>query len=107
MYVAPTPFALTEGTTGLMTLILPADVEPDPRFKQVGTLTRVETEDIVIGYKFDLRTNDLSPECVPNPKAGLQHRFVAYRHNSQTDKPVTMSSDIATLTEEMAKAEEE
>lgn len=32
MYVAPTPFALTEGTTGLMTLIIPENMEPHPRF---------------------------------------------------------------------------
>lgn len=32
MYVAPTPFAITNGTTGLMTLIIPADAESDPRF---------------------------------------------------------------------------
>jgi len=37
----PTPFALTDGTTGLMTLILPRSIETDSRFMQVGELTRV------------------------------------------------------------------
>jgi hypothetical protein len=35
MYVAPTPFALTEGTTGLMTLIIPESVPLDARFVKV------------------------------------------------------------------------
>lgn len=33
MYVAPTPFALTEGTTGLMTLILPENFGSDDRYQ--------------------------------------------------------------------------
>ena len=44
MYVAPTPFALTEGTTGLMTLILPERMGTDSRYKEVGRLTRTESE---------------------------------------------------------------
>src|SRR5713226_3368855 len=55
MYVAPTPFALTEGTTGLMTLILPESIDPDPRFEVVGRLTRIEADALVVGYTFDLR----------------------------------------------------
>src|SRR3990167_6530658 len=76
MYVAPTPFALTEGTTGLMTLILPEDFGSDDRYKVVGNLTRVEAETLVVGYNFDLRTNELKAERVPNPNKGNQHRFV-------------------------------
>lgn len=38
MYVAPTPFALTEGTTGLMTLILPEDFGADDRYQVIGKL---------------------------------------------------------------------
>jgi hypothetical protein len=107
MYVAPTPFAVTEGTTGLMTLIISANVEPDPRFTAVGKLTRIEADSLVVGYTFDLRTNDLKPERVVNPRAGTEHRFVAYRHKSQTDKPVTMSTRVAAVIEEIAEAEEE
>ena len=107
MYVAPTPFALTEGTTGLMTLIIPEGMEPDPRFKEVGKLTRVEAETLVVGYTFDLRTNELKAEKVPNPRAGTKHHFTAYRHQSQADKPVTMISRIAAVIEEIAEAEEE
>ena len=94
MYVAPTPFALTEGTTGLHTLIIPASITPDPRFQEVGKLTRVESDTLVVGYTFDLRTNELKAEKVPNPRAGTEHRFVAYRLKSQTARPVSMLNRI-------------
>ena len=81
MYVAPTPFALTEGSTGLMTLILPEYFPRDDRYQVVGNLTRVEAETLVVGYNFDLRTNELCAERIPNPAAGKQHRFIAYRLN--------------------------
>jgi len=91
MYVAPTPFALTEGTTGLMTLIIPEGVEPDLRFQKVGQLIRVEAESLVVGYTFDLRTNELKAKKVPNLRARTEHRFVAYRLKSQAAKPVSMA----------------
>jgi hypothetical protein len=97
MYVAPTPFALTEGTTGLLTLILPESLDPDPRFQEVGRLTRIEAETLVVGYTFDLRTNDLNAEKVPNPRAGTEHHFIAYRLKSQTTKPVSMVKRIPVL----------
>ena len=90
MYVAPTPFALTEGTTGLMTLILPENFAEDDRYQVVGNLARVEAETLVVGYNFDLRTNELRAERVPNPTAGTQHRFIAYRLKEQANKPVSM-----------------
>lgn len=93
MYVAPTPFALTEGTTGLKTLILPSDFDVDKRFKPVGSLTRVESDDLVIGYKFDLRTNTIVAEKAGNPSAGKQHQFIAYRLSDDSDKQVTMTSN--------------
>lgn len=92
MYVAPTPFALTEGTTGLMTLIVPEGIDPDPRFQNVGRLTRVEAESLVVGYTFDLRTNELKAERVSNPRAGTEHHFIAYRLKSQAAKPVSMAA---------------
>ena len=90
MYVAPTPFALTEGTTGLMTLIIPESFEGDERFQEVGRLTRTESASLVVGYSFDLRTNELQAERAPNPQSGNEHRFVAYRLKGQTGKPVSM-----------------
>lgn len=91
MYVAPTPFALTEGTTGLMTLIVPERLATPPdTFQEVGRLARVEAAELVIGYTFDLRTNELTAQRVQNPRAGTAHRFVAYRLKSQAAKPVSM-----------------
>jgi hypothetical protein len=97
MYVAPTPFALTEGTTGLMTLILPENAAPDSRFVLVGYLTRIEADTLVVGYSFDLRTNNIKAETIPNPSAGAQHTFAAYRLKSQSQKPVTMLSRASIL----------
>lgn len=91
MYVAPTPFALTEGTTGLQTLIVPANFPSDPRFQEVGRIVRTEAGEIVVGYSFDLRTNELIAEKVPNPRSGECHEFVAYRLKEQTSRPVSLS----------------
>ena len=90
MYVAPTPFALTEGTTGLMTLIVPEDIESPDHFQKVGELVRIEATELVVGYTFDLRTNDLRADRIPNPRAGTEHRFVAYRLKTQASKRVSM-----------------
>lgn len=90
MYVAPTPFALTEGTTGSMTLILPENMKSDQRYQEVGRLTRVEAETLVVGYTFDLRTNEIQAERIPNPNAGSKHNFVAYRLSNQTAKSVSI-----------------
>lgn len=107
MYVAPTPFALTEGTTGLMTLIVPAATKPDARFQKVGDLVRIEADFLVAGYTFDLRTNELKAEKIPNPRAGTEHRFTAYRLKSQTDKPVSMvRKTVASLIEDHGDVDE-
>jgi hypothetical protein len=91
MYVAPTPFALTEGTTGLSTLILPADFVIDKRYKCVGELNRIEADEIIVGYDFDLRTNKINSKKIKNKEAGKLHQFKAYRLNNQTDKPVSLN----------------
>jgi hypothetical protein len=106
MYVAPTPFALTEGATGLMTLIIPAQIHAAPRFQVVGKLTRIEADTLVAGYTFDLRTNDLRAEKIPNPRSGTEHHFKAYRLRSQALKPVSMLSSAAIL-EAVKEMEEE
>jgi len=99
MYVAPTPFALTEGTTGLMTLIVPEGIQADLRFQEMGRLTRTEAESLVVGYTFDLRTNELKAERIPNPSAGTDHRFVAYRLASQPPKSVSMLGRLPVIDE--------
>lgn len=97
MYVVPTPFALTSGTAGLATLILPADYSVPDDFKCVGNLIRVEGNSLVVGYKFDLRTNQITAETVPNPNSGMAHRFKAYRCLEQSDKSVAMIADLQNL----------
>lgn len=90
MYVAPTPFALTEGTTGLMTLVIPDSMKTDSRFREVGQLTRTETDSLIVGYTFDLRTNEIKAERIPNPNAGKHHRFIAYRLAKHAPRQVSM-----------------
>jgi len=91
MYVAPTPFALTSGTTGQATLIAPAELALDGRL-EAGELVRIETENVVVGYTFDLLADTLTLELAPNPSAGKQHRFAAYRLRGMGSGTVSMKS---------------
>lgn len=95
MYVVPTPFALTSGTIGAKTLILPQTFPTDERFLKVGDLARIEAKELVVGYSFDLRNNSLTAAKIPNPNAGRQHLFCAYRLQGQSGKSVTMEISIA------------
>jgi len=90
MYVAPTPFAITEGTTGLITLILDDTQEVDDRFKSVGNLVRIEADKIIVGYEFDLQNNKISSKLIKNSNAGKEHRFRAFRLKEQSDKTVSL-----------------
>ena len=91
MYVPPTPFAITAGTGGLRTLIVPERLQTaDTRFQEVGRLTRIEANTLVVGYSFNLKNNDLTPESVLNPNAGTEHKFVAYRLKGEPAHAVSM-----------------
>jgi hypothetical protein len=79
MYVLPTPFHLVEGTAHQRTLVLPAEVKPGKGFIHAGALTRVEAGHFIVGYSFDLETNEIAPKKVPNPAAGREHAFRAWR----------------------------
>jgi hypothetical protein len=79
MYVVPTPFRLVDGVAHQQTLILPADATATPRFIPVGELCRREAESLIVGYAFNLQTNDLAPQTIPNPGAGRDHPFRAWR----------------------------
>lgn len=106
MYVAPTPFALTEGTTGQATLIAPADLGlEDEGLEPVGQLVRVEAEQVVIAYNFDLTTNLLMPRTAANPTAGAEHRFTAYRMKGKGDGSVGMKEPEQVI-EELAGSED-
>jgi hypothetical protein len=108
MYVAPTPFGLTTGTAHNQTLILPADFRVGKRFRAVGNLVRREAERLIVGYTFDLRTNEIKPESVENPAAGKEHRFVAYRSKETAGDAVEMrpQREIAAEVEEAAAEDE-
>ncbi|MGL4503448.1 MAG: hypothetical protein ACRC8Y_17010 [Chroococcales cyanobacterium] len=92
MYIAPTPYGILRGTEQQITLILPDEQEQDPRLEVVGELVRVEAEQQVIGYSFDLTSNSLSPNHQKNPSSGTVHRFVAYRVKGVNGPRVTLKS---------------
>ena len=97
MYVAPTPFALTEGTTGLCTLIVPSDYESDDRFKEVGSFSRTEVQKIVQSYSFNLESNEITTDWVHNTSSDKKHEFKAYRLKDGSDKQVSMNKETPTL----------
>jgi len=90
MYVVPTPFRLVEGVAHKETLILPVEVEAGDEFTVVGHLHRREAADLILGYSFDLKTNEIVPERVPNPGAGREHVFRAWRLKGSPADPVSM-----------------
>lgn len=79
MYVCPTPYALTEGTEGQITLIVPLGFELTDEFDVVGELTRTECDEVIVSYEFDLTTNEIISHKQKNPNAGVEHKFIACR----------------------------
>lgn len=90
MYVAPTPFSIVDGLTGTKTLLLPSSWSAPNNLKTVGELVRVESEELVIGYEFDFKLNEIHPKKIPNPSKGKKHTFIAYRVNTDSDKAVNI-----------------
>ena len=90
MYVVPTPFHLVDGVAHRHTLILPSDVRPEGDFVEVGELCRIETAELIVGYSFDLKTNEILPKKVANPGAGRKHLFRAWRLAGSQADPVAM-----------------
>lgn len=99
MYVAPTPFALADGTAHRRTLILPEGHAVDDDLIEVGTLTRREVGQVVVTYSFDLRTNEIATTNVPNPSAGHEHIFKAYRVQGDPPDHVTLRAHAHLLAE--------
>lgn len=80
MYVCPTPYVITTGTQRQVTLIMPEDVKvEDVELANVGELVRTECEEIIVGYSFNLKNNDLNPVKEANPRQAKVHRFIAYK----------------------------
>jgi hypothetical protein len=90
MYVVPTPFRIVDGLAHRQTLILPKDAVPGGEFVRVGELLRVEASELVIGYSFDLQTNELVPKTIANPGAGRKHAFRAWRLKGSSEEAATM-----------------
>ena len=107
MYVAPTPFALAEGTAHARTLVLPGAWEVGDGFSKVGDLVRRETSRFVAGYRFDLTTNELFPEHRSNPNAGREHPFSAYRLEGEPPGPVRLRDQRQVFRELDAEATDE
>ncbi len=108
MYVAPTPYAITAGTARQVTLILPSErtTEGSPLLP-VGTLVRLETNQLVEGYTANLSANTLVPTFSNNPNAGAEHRFTAYRHQDNPGPEVSMITPVNTVENTEDEATEE
>jgi hypothetical protein len=90
MYVVPTPFHLVAGVAHQQTLILPDGTATNDDFVDIGELRRREAAELIVGYAFDLQTNELIPQKVPNPGAGREHVFRAWRLKGSPADPVSM-----------------
>lgn len=106
MYVVPTPFQIAEGLAHYHTLILPAHVETDTDFFEVGELVRTESAELIIGYSFDLQVNEIFPRTKPNPGAGTRHVFRAWRLKGEPKKHVVMR-DLQSISDEVAASADE
>ncbi|RYD16410.1 MAG: hypothetical protein EOP90_06150 [Lysobacteraceae bacterium] len=108
MYVAPTPFALADGTAHRRTLIVPEGHAVDANLVEVGTLTRREVDQVVVAYSFDFRTNEIVTTNVANPSAGREHVFKAYRVVGDPADAVTLRAGRRVLAElSVAEADDE
>jgi hypothetical protein len=95
MYVVPTPFHLLDGVAHQQTLILPAESQPGAGFLRVGEFCRREAPQLIVGYTFDLKTNAIRPRGIPNPGAGREHPFCAWRLRGSPAQAVLMRSPRA------------
>lgn len=95
MYVVPTPYQLLSGTAHRRTLVLPKSIRLDNKsFIKVGEIERRESERFVVGYSFDLRTNEMDVTTVPNPNSGAAHQFTAWRLRGDPSTEVKLSSAV-------------
>jgi hypothetical protein len=63
-------------------------------------------DNVVVAYRFDLRKNELKTSTAPNPYAGREHVFHAYRLEGDPMGAVSLRSREAVL-KELAEANEE
>jgi hypothetical protein len=72
-------------------------VKASKEFVKAGTLARREAAELIVGYSFDLQTNELAPKKVPNPGAGREHLFHAWRLGGAATSPVSMRVPTPTV----------
>lgn len=90
MYVVPTPFHIVKGVAHQHTLILPEPIQATEDLIEVGSLERKEATELIVGYSFNLKTNEIVPEHIPNPSAGNKHAFCAWRLKGANAEQVSM-----------------
>ncbi len=90
MYVVPTPYRIAGGLAHHHTLVLPSDVDAGTDFFEVGELIRTEATELIVGYSFDLQTNEILSKKMLNPSAGTKHVFRAWRLKGAPATAVTM-----------------
>jgi hypothetical protein len=90
MYVCPTPYALTEGTEGQITLIAPENTRLTKEFEVVGKLKRIECDKLIVSYEFDLTSNKIVSHTQDNPNAGREHKFIACRLKKEVGPKVSL-----------------
>lgn len=106
MYVVPTPFRLAEGLAHHQTLILPSNIKLKNGYVSVGELRRKEASQVIVGYLFNLKTNEIVPNKLPNPNAGKEHVFQAWRLKSTPLTKVSLRP-IEEVVAEASLSEEE
>ena len=92
MYVVPTPFHLIKGLAHQCTLILPTDTRRNKNIMSVGKLIRREASELIVGYSFDLKTNQIIPKKIPNSSKGKEHIFQAWRAKGASSQKVSLNS---------------
>lgn len=88
MYVVRTPYHIAAGLSGERTLIVPSAWDLSSDFDQVGVIERTESDEVAVGYRFDLKKSELDVISEPNPNAGKLHTFAAYRPAGGSSTPV-------------------
>lgn len=91
MFTGPTPFTLLSGVDNAVTLILEDGVQVPNILVPVGNIERHAAVEKVVSYRFDLQNNKLTTEKVPNPAAGIVHRFTAYKVRGAHNTPVALA----------------
>jgi hypothetical protein len=71
----------------------------------VGEPRRREAAELIVGYSFDLQTNELVPKTVANPGAGREHVFRAWRLQGSAAARVSLR-DLRPGTEVIDAADE-